>query len=522
MTSEIQKSMNFLIRCVGKERSFEYVYTPISMRFIEKSPEFIKKLLNNFLTTKEKNFICKRFGLEDGKIKSSTEEFGEFGFENKAMLKKMEFHILKKIRERILRYLEMCQCEKIEDPFISFVLNEIGIKRFINLYSNVNDFKDINFFFSREKINEILDLDIKDIHISKIPCDALRKVGVTKVIQLLNIIENGKLYCLEDLDNRSKLEIKYRLSVVFPNYNEFICIGKKFDTNPEINKERCYVFFDDIDISALILGEKLENIFKKKNINTVAELLYLYTDVRTFKNNCEVEFENVKFKGMYGNDVLFIKERLSKFVDIILKLKNNKEFFLFSCLLDFGISRFIYLNFKLNMSFEKVAFKYKSVDEKFELDQLGKTSIENLGLSKKTERCLKREGILNVLQLIKVVELNFLKRFRQIGSVAEAEIMSNLSSKFPNFKDFYTGKEYFGFNESKKKEIELYDVVLDSLSIKTLGFENKIYNVLKKSGITSVGDLINSYNNEFINISNLCVDIKENNLKKSLIEFLKI
>ena len=137
LSDRIQMSMDFLTNCVCKTNDFECKYTPISMRFIEKSPEFVEKLLNDFLTNSEKKLITKRFGLEDGKKVTHSCLFNEFNIKNKTMLKKAENEIFRKINGRISKYLEMCQCEKIEDSFIDLILGEIGIERFIDLFSKL-------------------------------------------------------------------------------------------------------------------------------------------------------------------------------------------------------------------------------------------------------------------------------------------------------------------------------------------------------------------------------------------------
>ena len=520
MGDRIQMSMDFLANCVCRSNDFECKYSPISMRFIEKSPEFIEKLLNNFLTETEKEFISKRFGLEDGKRVPYSYLFNEFNIKNKSMLRRVESGIFRKINVKISRYLDMCQVGKIDDPLIDMILGEIGIERFINLFSKVNDFDKVFFDFNKEKINNILDMEIYDMQISKKSCDELSSIGVIKIIQLLNIFENGNLDYISELSESSKLEIQNRLSIIFPNYSDFFCIGKKIDVNEEINQNRCFMFFDEIDIDIFVFGTKIENIFRKHNINTVADLLYLYVDLRFFESNNTYNFENLKFKGMEEEDVVFVQEKLSKLINLIFELKNNDDFFLFSVLSEIGLSKLIYLSTQEKKSYDPIFFKYRELKQNINLQKLDEVSVEFLGLSVIAKNGLKRNGIYNILQLVKIIEFSNLRGFKNVGIKLEREVMLKLSEKFPNYKNFDTSDVDIGSYESKK--IELYDFVLDYLDIKVLGFDKRINIFLKRNKVVSVGDLIVSYNEGFKEMKKLKDIQKKNELKIGLMKFIGV
>lgn len=520
MGDRIQRSMDFLTNCVCRSNDFEYKYSPISMRFIEKSPDFIEKLLNNFLTKTEKEFISKRFGLEDGKRVTYSYLFHEFNIKNKSMMRRVENEIFRKIKSRISKYLDMCQLEKIEDPFVDMILGEIGIERFINLFSKINGFDKVFFDFNKDKINNILDMEIDDMQISKKSYDELSLIGVIKIIQLLNIFENENLDCISELSESSKLEIQNRLSIIFPNYSDFFCIGKKIDVNEEINQNRCFMFFDEIDISIFVFGPKIETIFRKHNINTIADLLYLYVDLRFFESNTEYNFENLKFKGMEDTDVLFVQEKISDLINLIFKLKSNDDFFLFSVLSEIGLSKLIYLSTQEKKSYEPIFFKYRELKQNINLQKLDEVSIDFLELSVIAKNGLKRNGIFNILQLVKIIEFSNLRGFKNVGIKLEREVMLKLSEKFPNYKDFDTSDVDIGSYASKK--IEIYDFVLDYLDIKVLGFDKRINIFLKRNKVVSVADLIVSYNEGFKEIKKLKDNQKRNELKLVLMKFIGI
>lgn len=149
-------------------------------------------------------------------------------------------------------------------------------------------------------------------------------------------------------------------------------------------------------------------------------------------------------------------------------------------------------------------------------------SIQNLNLSTRTKNALMRAGIRSLYQLIEGFET--LRSFRNIGekSIAElVELLSNLPSEYT------VGEEFKKVDEQDKETTEPQSMPIVDISdlsdeiksryIEEMRLNTRAYNALVRSGIKTIGQLVELNQKELFNVKNIGVSTANSVIEEILL-----
>lgn len=554
-TKKINNSMSFLMELCGKKTEdyliFKCKYDPVSIRFIEKSPQFVEFVLNNYLTPEEKKFAVVRFGLKTGKKIPQCYLTKKFSL-TIAVMRLLEEKLLGKIYDVVNEYVDMCLGVGFKDHIIEQAVAKMGVDRYLDMYVKKDVINKIIFnLVPGKKVEHFCLEHICSLNLSGKIQKLLESLNINTIIELINLVCDDSCQEIPGMGKRYIETIEEAISAKIPNFEFYSGVTLDKISKLEINNNMYIPYIGDIDIKVLCLDNDVENHFKKKGIKNLASCFSVYTNLYDFTDDSIVD---MKFTNMVSTECLDeleikslfqMRESLKSLLFLIWKLQKNKQRMTFFAVQGVGISNYIELYMKdkfISMavkgtyedlvinskdSFEnaKIQFKLKNVPaiQSFDGGYDESFSVKNLDLPNEVLEILSSYGIVNVLQLSKLISDNKLGYVEGLPEIEERKMVKKLYKRYPNHREY--DKEDIILKNIYFNIVDEYDEALDHIDIWVLannGLRHRVIRLLQENDILTLGQLINTYNEGFKNLKNLTPHSKYVEVKNALLSFFAV